>query len=284
MKINYLDAFSGIGGFHQGLKQAGFEFNWTGFSEINPYAKQVYTEHFPNAEDLGDVKTILFPNRLPAKLDIFSFGFPCQDLSVAGKQRGLHAPRSGLFFEALQIIKAASPTVFVFENVKGLLSSSDWRDFTTLLRSIAHLGLYECEWQLLNSRWFLPQNRERVYFIGHLRGSGGPRVFPIGEGAGGSYKEQIQNESGTYINSLLHHTMSHGTRREVLRGRTIRHLTPIEYERAQGFPDGWTARLSNSQRYKCLGNAVSPPVVEAIGKRLITGWTRPEGEKKSNQG
>ncbi|WKZ32912.1 MAG: DNA cytosine methyltransferase [Thermodesulfobacteriota bacterium] len=361
--LNYLDAFSGIGGFHRGLEEAGFRFGWVGFSEIDKYAKQIYKKHFPSAEDMGDVRTIIPAGKLPGRLDLFTFGFPCQDLSMAGKRRGLHAARSGLFFEAVQIIKAASPTVFIFENVKGLLSSSDWRDFTAVLRAIADLGVYECEWQLLNTQWFLPQNRERVYFIGHLRGKSRPKVFPFGEGdpeiielqrrlrgqmqaqrrgPGGGHPDGQVCQAGSdgplcgYVipvksaanekvwggrrfkepeepmftltchdrhGIIVHSLQPRSPDRPSLRNKTssggsgplsredgntycldsgngqavetvtgIRRLTPLECERLQGFPDGWTEGVSDTQRYKCLGNAVSVPVVRAIGERLIAGW------------
>ena len=177
--MNYLDLFSGGGGFHQGLVQAGFKFDWCGHSEVDKYAEQVYHKHFPESRCLGDVRTIN-PDELP-KINLITFGFPCQDLSVAGKQRGLHASRSGLFFEAMRIVESAKPDIFIFENVKGLLSSSEGRDFEVVLRTIADLGLYDCEWQLVNTRWVLPQNRERIFFIGHLRGRSRPKVFPITE-------------------------------------------------------------------------------------------------------
>lgn len=181
--MNYLDLFSGIGGFHLGLLQAGFKFEWTGFSEIDKYAKQIYQGHFPESEDLGNVRTLRTRKLIQriGHIDLITFGFPCQDLSVAGKRAGLSGKRSGLFFEAMRIIKATKPKVFIFENVKGLLSSNEGRDFATVLRTITDIGLYECEWQLLNTRWFLPQNRERLYFIGHLAGASRPKVFPIGE-------------------------------------------------------------------------------------------------------
>ena len=178
--LNYLDLFSGIGGFHLGLEQAGFKFNWTGFSEISKYATQIYKRRFPNAEELGAIETIR-PKELPKGEYIVSFGFPCQDLSLAGKRKGLSAERSGLFFEAMQIIGVLKPKIFIFENVKGLFSSEEGRDFETVLRTVADLGIYECEWQLLNTRWFLPQNRERIYFIGHSTKQSRPKVFPFRE-------------------------------------------------------------------------------------------------------
>lgn len=179
-KMNYLDLFSGIGGFRRGFEEAGYEFEWEGHSEIDKYAESVYQRHFPNSKPLGDIRAIS-PDRLP-KIDLVTFGFPCQDLSVAGKRKGLDGTRSGLFYEAMRIIRAARPQTFIFENVKGLFSSDSGEDFVRVLREIADLGLYECEWQLLNTRWVLPQNRERIYFVGHLGRTGGQKVFPVREG------------------------------------------------------------------------------------------------------
>ena len=136
----------------------------------------IYTKHFPNAKELGDVRTIRDFSKL--KADIITFGFPCQDLSVAGKRKGLAGNRSGLFFEAMRIIRELRPKYFIFENVKGLLTNNRGTDFVRCLREIADIGIYECEWQLVNTSWVLPQNRERVYFIGCLREFSGAKIFP----------------------------------------------------------------------------------------------------------
>ena len=178
--MNYLDLFSGIGGFALGIEQAGVKVDKHYFSEIDKYASQIYKKHFPNAIELGDI-TKINPSQL-GEINLITFGFPCQDLSIAGRRKGLGGSRSGLFFEAIRIIQECSPDIFIFENVKGLLASNNGKDFEIVLRTIADIRLYECEWQLLNTSWFLPQNRERIYFIGHLAGSGrsGQKVFPIG--------------------------------------------------------------------------------------------------------
>jgi len=116
-------------------------------------------------------------------INLITFGFPCQDLSIAGNRKGLEGKRSGLFFEALRIIEAVRPDCFIFENVKGLFSSKNGADFKAVLQAVADIGLYDCQWQLLNTRWFLPQNRERIYFVGLLRGQRkfGRKIFPVGE-------------------------------------------------------------------------------------------------------
>ena len=176
--INYLDLFSGIGGFALGFQRAGWKFEKHYFSEVDKYATKIYKRHFPTAIDLGDIRNI---KEGLGSIDLITFGFPCQDLSIAGKRRGLEGSRSGLFFEATRIIRLYHPSIFIFENVSGLLTSNEGQDFEIVLREIADIGIYECEWQLLNTSWFLPQNRERVYFIGHLGKGSGQKVFPVTE-------------------------------------------------------------------------------------------------------
>lgn len=177
-EIIYLDLFSGIGGFAKGFQDAGLNIVKHYFSEIDKHAIAVYKYNFKNAEYAGDVKSIS-RRTIAERPNIITFGFPCQDLSVAGKGKGLDGKRSGLFFEAIRIVKEFKPEIFIFENVKGLLSSNNGKDFETVLRTIADIGLYECEWQLVNTAWVLPQNRERVYFVGHLAGASRPEVFPF---------------------------------------------------------------------------------------------------------
>ena len=143
MKINHLDLFSGIGGFSLGIKQAGVETNWVGFSDIDKYANEVFKRRFPNAEELGSI-TDIQSDRLP-KIDLITFGFPCQDLSIAGSRGGLKANRSSLFFEAIKIIQDKKPKYFIFENVKGIFSSNGGKDFDIILRSIADIG-YDGQW------------------------------------------------------------------------------------------------------------------------------------------
>ncbi len=191
----------------------------------------------------------------------------CQDLSIAGKRGGITASRSGLFFEAMQIIRATRPNYFIFENVKGLFSSNEGRDWVTILREVANSG-YDGQWQLLNTRWFLPQNRERIYFVGHIRGKCRPKIFPITERDFISHIKQngVYRE---YINTL---TKSYGKisgcSSKIFVNGLIRINTPVELERLQGFKDNWTLKVSDTQRYKCLGNAVTVPIVKLIAERL----------------
>lgn len=351
--MNYLDLFSGIGGFALGIQQTGVKINKHYFSEIDKNAISIYQKHFKNAENLGDVKTIRDFSKL-RNIDLITFGFPCQDLSVAGKGAGFNGTRSSLFYEATRIIREIKPTYFIFENVKGLFSNDKGRSFEKVLQEIANIGLYECEWQLLNTSWVLPQNRERVYFIGHLRGKSKPKVFPFREsdfaptiipgqtincittrsgenttvgsyviesefyektkasksstGKTGFYTIPRGNNRGGYRvtdkcptittgcfeqNNFIMPVLTPSRIKKSQNGRrfkengdpsftittqdqhgiydgfSIRRLTPLECERLQGFPDGWTDGLSDSARYKVLGNAVSVPIVKMIMERLL---------------
>lgn len=179
----HIDLFSGIGGF-SGLQEAGFNFSKVYFSEIDKHCIANYKYHFKNSIYAGDIKSISgreLKRENPGEEFIITFGFPCQDLSVAGRGEGFNGTRSVLFFEAMRLVQELEPAIFIFENVKGLLSNNEGKTFEVVLGTIADIGIYECEWQLVNTRWLLPQNRERVYFIGHLGGKSRPKVFPITE-------------------------------------------------------------------------------------------------------
>lgn len=195
-EIILLDLFSGTGGFSKGLEEAGYHIKQHYFSEIDKYAVANYQYNFKNAINLGDVTKI--NTKKIQRPNIICFGSPCQDISIAGKRKGLKGKRSNLFFEAVRIIRECRPDVFIFENVKGLFSSNQGKDFEIILQTFADLGLYDIQWQLLNTSWFLPQNRERIYFVGCLRGKTKPQIFPIGESTQGSdafHQKESQRKS-----------------------------------------------------------------------------------------
>ena len=191
-KIKVLDLFSGIGGFHLGLEKAGFEVE-SYFSEIDKYAIDVYSNNFKNATYVGSV-TDVRGGDLP-DIDAITFGSPCQDFSLAGKRKGLGGQRSSLISEAIRLIGEKRPRFFIWENVKGTFSSNNREDFAAILQAFTNIGGYRLEWQLLNTKWFLPQNRERIYLVGYLANGSGGQVFPIGESSEST--NELQGQQGS---------------------------------------------------------------------------------------
>jgi len=353
---------------------SAFQCVWS--CDNNKYANQVYTARFGEANHYpGDVRGV-DTGDIP-DFDLLCAGFPCQAFSVAGKRKGFEDTRGTLFFEICRIAEAKRPSLLLLENVRGLLSHDKGLAFQVILESLEELG-YWAEWQVLNSKYFgVPQNRRRVFIIGHLRGTGGREIFPIGEademakGEDEGKREQIslaidshygrgpdkhgqrtvigvtlantsrytqgvkrtplkKDENSWALNSTgdqgvaISFTNPHNPYEErglnlsnlsravkppygnqqplVLADRTrtlagkgrnletpkpitnalsgfqkdnlllenlkIRRLTPMECERLQSFPDGWTEGLSDTQRYKGLGNAVTVNVVEFLGHRI----------------
>ena len=156
-KVKHLDLFSGYGGFTLGFKQGTI-----GFSEIEKHAIAVLKYHFPNIKNYGDITKI---TDLP-DFDLLTGGSPCQDLSVAGKQAGLAGTKSGLFFQFIRLLKERKPKHFIWENVKGTLSSQDGWDFARVQIEMAEAG-YAFSWQILTAAEFgIPQERQRIFVIG----------------------------------------------------------------------------------------------------------------------
>ncbi len=233
-----------------------------GYAEIDKYAIQIYERYF-NHKNYGDIREIKTSN-LP-DFGLLIGGFPCQSFSIAGKRKGFKDTRGTLFFEISRILRHKQPRLFLLENVKGLTSHDDGRTFRIIISELIKLG-YDVEWQVLNSKNFgVPQNRERVFIVGHLRGTPRPEIFPLQKDDEWNCEEHVSIEEATRgvrnmsdLKSRWRHTMH------------IRKLTPTECERLQGFPDGWTEGVSDTQRYKTLGNAVTVNVVEAIARKLLT--------------
>lgn len=210
--MKFIDFFAGIGGFRKGMEMAGHE--CVGFCEFDKFAtasyismhlitqeqreclnkmplkqrqKEILKEEYRNGEWYANDIRRVYAGDIP-KADCWCFGFPCQDISVAGKQLGFQGNRSSLFFRVMYLIgqleEENKPTYLFIENVKNLLSVNGGWDFARLLIEMEQNG-YDAEWQVLNSKDFgVPQNRERVFIIGHLRGRSTAEVFPI-EGADG---------------------------------------------------------------------------------------------------
>ena len=273
MKI--IDLFSGIGGFALGFQRAGYQFTEHYFSEIDKHAIANYKYNFPHAKYIGDITTLHGGDF--TDIDIITFGSPCQNFSTAGKREGLAGVKSSLIKYAIALIANIRPSVFVWENVKGAFSSNAGADFWAILQALANIGGYTIEWQLLNTSWLLPQNRERIYLIGHIAGRSIPGVFPIGEIAKDSSKKtrNIYDYSRTILRGYKNSTSTGSFIKT--KDNKIRYLTEIECERLQGFPDNFTQYgdyngiikpIAKTQRYKLIGNAVTVDIVELIAKRL----------------
>jgi DNA (cytosine-5)-methyltransferase 1 len=353
--LNHLDLFSGIGGFSLGLKRV-FNIKHSYFSEIDKYAIDVYKHNFKNSTYVKSV-TDIRGGDLP-RIDVITFGSPCQDFSLAGKRKGMDGERSSLITEAIRLIKECRPSFFIWENVKGTFSSNSGEDFWAIIQAFTNIGGYRLEWQLLNTKWFLPQNRERIYLVGCLGEGSGKQIFPITENnrkidetranpntctlttrykastSQGSYiaecnkvsqeetsvigytrdskgkvtKRNLKQEANTlhsasggggntdqYIIKAVQignsetfgnyeregdaFTLRASNPNGVRYNNKIRRLTPIECERLQGFPDNWTkhgkelGEISDNQRYKMCGNAVTVDVVEAVAKKIKESFT-----------
>ena len=272
-----------------GERPANFTYErplFIGYSEIDKYAISVYRRNFNGTPNYGDI-TKINATELP-DFDCLVGGFPCQAFSIAGKRGGFEDTRGTLFFDLARILKAKTPRLFVFENVKGLLSHDNGNTFKTIIAAIDELG-YDCQWQVLNSKNHrVPQNRERIIIVGHLRGTPRPEVFPI---SGTDNKDIVQLNHPTHSNDRIYdqdgisptlNTMQGGNRQPfVSEPPKIRRLTPIECERLQAFPDDWTkygedehgvrVPISDTQRYKMCGNAVTTNVIRDVFEKIFNG-------------
>jgi len=364
--------FSGIGGFDLGFQRAGIE--CAAVCEIDKNAQSVLRRRFPNAELFDDVRKVGKETHGRNTIDIICGGFPCQDVSIAGRRAGLAGERSGLWFEFARIIDEIEPRWVVIENVPGLLSSNEGKDFAVIVQWLAQRG-YGVAWRVLDAQFFgVPQRRRRVFIVASFgngsatevlfeseggerdnpkggetgkevayslranashsgdKGDGGINTtmvtaFMAGQGAkagglgasqtlsptlkgAGSGTNQVPTiaqtlTSGgnghrghqdpvnqTIVPVIWHNHQQDGSIRMQEDGTAptvsrqwgtggnnvpfvgVRRLMPIECERLQGFPDGWTDGQSDSARYRQLGNAVAVPVVEWIGRRIVKAETR----------
>lgn len=190
--MKFLDLFAGIGGFRLGMESAGHE--CIGFCEIDKFARTSYKAiHDTTGEvEMHDITTISDEFiRGIGSVDVICGGFPCQAFSIAGKRKGFEDTRGTLFFEIARFASILRPRYLFLENVKGLLNHEGGATFETILRALDELG-YDVEWQVLNSKDYVPQNRERVFIIGHLRGERTRKVFPFEKKNGTTAKNNIK--------------------------------------------------------------------------------------------
>lgn len=193
MTLTFLDFFSGVGGFRHGLELAGMK--CVGFCEKDKFARKSYEAMYDTkGEWFHDDITTIDSTRIP-KADLWCAGSPCQNVSIAGKRAGLYGERSGLFFTFVELIKSQKeedkPEWVLLENVKGLLSSGGGRDYLDYLSILDEAG-YDLEWQVFNSKDYgVPQNRERIYTLGHLRRNGRRQVLPLSRESSSHLKQLV---------------------------------------------------------------------------------------------
>lgn len=200
IRIDFIDLFAGIGGFRLGMQQAGH--TPVGWCEKDKFAQKSYRAiHDTKGEWFSDDIRTVNPDELP-EFDVLCGGFPCQSFSVAGNRGGFEDTRGTLFFEIARIAKARNPKYLFLENVRGLLSHDGGRTFGTILNTLHDLG-YSVEWQVLNSKDFgVPQNRERVFIIGHIGGKRRSKVFPIRRKTEGTLKKVIDGNQSDRVDSI----------------------------------------------------------------------------------
>lgn len=304
----FLSLCAGVGGLDLGLERAGWQ--PAGQVEVHPQRRAVLATHWPDVPRHDDIRTAhnfikeVCETRTP---NLIAAGFPCQDLSTSGLRAGLAGPKSSLYWNVLDVVATIRPRLVLFENVVGLLSSNRGRDFAVVLSSLAESGYPYAEWRVLDSQNHgVPQRRRRVFIsasaappstgavlLEPARSSASPPVLSGTRTSPDPVPRRRACRAGLRCPTTWHHTVMStllasdygGLSAEgALGGRLIRHthqgrrcvrrLTPAEYERLQGFPEGWTAELADTQRYAALGDAVTVPVAAHVGHRLLRSWER----------
>ena len=288
MKV--LDLFSGIGGFSLGLERAGMQ--TVGFCEFDKHAQSILKKHWPDAPIHNDVR-LLDGRQLRGTIDVVCGGFPCQDLSSAGKQEGFDGDRSSLYVEMLRIISECRPRYAIFENVTGLLAGDSGRWFAEFLYDLAAIG-YDAEWYCIPaSALGAPHRRDRIWIVaypadeqrwsGTDQGGDGGGIRVAAENRGCGFAETGSNEN--VANST-------GVRLQGVRASRNEKPSPLVGKRLfNSYRNGgrkreWTSEpelgrvaygVSNGvDRIKALGNAVVPQIPEMIGLAIL----RLEEDKK----
>lgn len=255
MTVRIGSLFSGIGGFELGLERAipGAETVWQ--CEQNTFCQKVLKKHWPSAVIYDDVRTI---DETVAPIDILCGGFPCQDISVAGKQRGIeHGTRSGLWWEMHRIARVLQPRIIIMENVSAILSVGG----RTVIGSLAEIG-YDCEWTVIpsGSMFGLPHERKRWFGV----------AYPSSNASSTSLslqcivEESRSPQNGKCTSSNLMQEIEH------IKGRSPGKETDIEPFLC-GMDDGVPIQLDRNlnNRLKALGNAITPPASEWVGLQIL---------------
>jgi DNA-cytosine methyltransferase len=285
--MKFIDMFCGMGTVRMGFEQAGHECVYS--IEWDKHKRKIYEVifgHEPEGSDIRQVRASELPNA-----DCWCFGAPCQDFSIAGTRSGLEGDRSSLVREVFRLVRETPeeyrPEWLLYENVKGMLSSNKGLDYLEILFEMESLG-YDIEWQMLDSkRHGVPQSRERVFTIGHLRERSARKVFPIGRtdqpvgvpikrvAHANNFRRYWQTYDLHSSTEALDTCQGGGRQPCVMVNGRIRKITPREFWRLQGVSDKITdkvikAGISDSQMYKAAGDACTVNVIYEIASRMST--------------
>ena len=278
MKV--LDLFSGIGGFSLGLERAGFE--TVAFCEIDETCRRVLKKHWPKVDIFEDVKELCQFDFAPGEIEVICGGFPCQDISVAGKGKGLKGERSGLWFEYKRPIEELKPKYVIIENVANLRS----KGLVTVLQDLWSLG-YDSEWHIISACGIgSVHRRERIWIVAYPNGDklrGGTEWEPLGREFLQTKREAVLRNYGperplTYADDLrLGGSLTSKEEKQKWRTETAARFRPLFEQIATIEPaicrdnDGLQKRLDKPrrQRIKQLGNAVLPQIPQIIGEEIM---------------
>jgi len=281
--LTFLDFFSGIGGMRTGLEQAGMI--CAGHCEIDKYADLSYRAIHDVKEGeffAADIRAVE-PAELP-EASCYCFGFPCQPFSRgSGQRKAFEDIRGTLVFEVLRLVAVRKPQILCAENVAGILDVSGGWVFRRILDAMGELG-YFCEWQLINSNAYVPQNRPRVFLLGHHGGPPARAVFPLLPQDTGARLVPAGwlNPENTFRQSNIIYSpdgvspcldTSADRPKLLMPDGRVRRLSALEKFRLQGFGDEAyhkaAAVCSEAQLAKLAGNSVTVPVIAAIGRRIV---------------
>ena len=246
MKV--LDLFSGIGGFALGLENAGFE--TAAFCEIDPYAQKVLAKNWPEVPIYDDVRRITADRLISDGIgvDVITGGFPCQDISVAGSQKGIDAERSGLWSECARLLGDVRPRYAIFENVTNLLNGErgDW--FKRVLWDISSVG-YDAEWHCIPASAIgAHHHRDRVWIVAH--------------------PSKCERQSGAEEQGVLRTLSQDGAINRDSGGRSEASFAR-QWDSEPNVGRVANGVSSRSHRLRCLGNAVVPQIPELIGRQIM---------------
>jgi len=280
-KMKFFSFCSGMDNMGLGFRNA--DHTQVGWSEINKASILLNSQLDNIGKNYGDMRKISEDPTILPDFDIACAGLPCPAFSIAGKRTtnpfDQKSVGGDLFYHFCKIIKVKEPGFLFLEQVKGVLSAGRWKGeiFSQILSNLSDLG-YDAEWQVLNSKNFgLPQNRERLFLVGYIRGTSRPEIFPImGETNSYTCKSQSAKTAVARTLSAGAHTGGNHSGMTILiyDGKQLRRLTPREFFRLQGTPDSVfdlakSLGISDTQLFMMAGNSVSVPVVEAIAHKLI---------------